>query len=522
MLTLRNVSLAHGANLLAENINFSIYNKQIIGLCGHNGCGKSTLLKAIENQNDAYDGHIELKGGTLVQSLAQEVSQSDDQALHYVISGHQKLYEIYQKLHYAETINDYDLMMKCHNQLAECDGYSAESKAAKMLKGLGFSDEGMRQAFNSFSGGWQVRLNLAKALFTPSDLLLLDEPTNHLDMEAIIWLESYLKHYQGAVMIVSHDRDFLDQVVTHIAYIENKNFKLYKGNYSTFEFERAQSIALNNATYRKQQVQIAHMQSYVDRFRYKASKAKQAQSRLKAIERMDQVKFIYESSPFRFQFKEADRMPNPMVTVDKVKLGYDDNVILDKLKFSIRSGERIGLLGINGAGKSTLIKSICGELKPVSGQIEIFSGTKIGYFAQHQLDALDVTVNALTLLRRIAPSSSERELITYLGGFGFSRDDSSRVLDGFSGGEKARLALALIIWQKPNLLLLDEPTNHLDMTMRQALTEALQNFKGALILVSHDRYLLKTLVDELYLIKDGQLAMFNGALEDYQTIWKNH
>ncbi|TNF66308.1 MAG: ATP-binding cassette domain-containing protein [Gammaproteobacteria bacterium] len=520
MLTFRNVAIAHGANTLVEGINFSVYKKQIIGLCGHNGCGKSSLLATINHQSEVQTGTVELKGGVRVQSLAQEVTQSDDKAIDFVISGDANLHKIYQDLAYAETINDYDLMMKSHQRLSECDGYSAQAKAAKMLNGLGFSDEAMQNPYQSFSGGWRMRLNLAKCLFTPSDLLLLDEPTNHLDMEAIIWLENFLKHYQGAVVLVSHDRDFLDQVVTHIGYIEHQAFKLYKGNYSTFEYERAQAIALNNASYKKQQTQIAHMQSYVDRFRYKASKAKQAQSRLKALERMDKIKFIYEASPFRFEFKEPNKMPNPMVTFDKAVLGYNEVDILTKLKFSIRSGERIGLLGINGAGKSTLIKGICGQLKPKSGLIEVFSGVKIGYFAQHQLDELDVSVNALTLLRRIAPGVTERELITYLGGFGFSRDDSYRILSSFSGGEKSRLALALIIWQKPNLLLLDEPTNHLDMDMRQALTEALNNFEGALVVVSHDRYLLKTLVDELYLIKNGQLEVFSGALEDYQSIWK--
>ncbi|MCF6764148.1 ATP-binding cassette domain-containing protein [Thiotrichales bacterium 19S3-7] len=520
MLTFRNVSIAHGANTLVENVNFSVYKKQVIGLCGHNGCGKSSLLATITHNSEVQKGEVELKGGVSVQALEQEVHQSEIKAIDFVISGDAHLYKIYQDLADAEAINDYDLMMKCHQKLSECDGYSAQATASKMLKGLGFSDEAMLASYQSFSGGWRMRLNLAKCLFTASDLLLLDEPTNHLDMEAIIWLENFLKHYQGAVVLVSHDRDFLDQVVTHIGYIEAKSFKLYKGSYSTFEYERAQAIALNNASYKKQQVQIAHMQSYVDRFRYKASKAKQAQSRLKAIEKMQQIKFIYEASPFRFEFKAPQRMPNPMLRCDKASLGYGEVDILTKLKFSIRSGERIGLLGVNGAGKSTLIKGICGQLKPKAGVIEVFSGTKIGYFAQHQVDELDVSVNAITLFRRIAPTVSERELITYLGGFGFNRDDSYRVLSSFSGGEKSRLALALIIWQRPNLLLLDEPTNHLDMDMRQALTQALTNFEGALVVVSHDRYLLKTLVDELYLIKDGQLEVFDGALEDYQAIWK--
>lgn len=518
MLNLKNVSISHGANPLVEKINFSVYPKQIIGLVGENGCGKSSLLSILRENQEPHEGEIEYKRGTEVVSLLQEIEETSESAINYVISGLPHIYHIYQNLAHAEEVNDYDLMMKCHQALSDCDGYKVESDAAKILNGLGFTEEQMKLPVKAFSGGWRMRLSLARCLLAPSDLLLLDEPTNHLDMEAIIWLENYLKHYQGGVILVSHDRDFLDEVTTHIAHIENKNLKLYKGNYSSFELDRANAILLINAIHRKQQQARDHMMKYVERFRYKASKAKQAQSRLKAIEKMVLVDPIYEKNAFNFSFLKPEKMPNPMVTMDKVKLGYDEKIIIDKFNLSIRAGERIGLLGVNGAGKSTLIKGLFGTLKPLSGASELFPGTQVGYFAQHQVDNLDLEATALILLRRLSPTKAEKELIQYLAKFGFSRDQSLTEVKRFSGGEKSRLALALMIWQKPNLLLLDEPTNHLDMSMRKALTDALQEFEGALILVSHDRYLLRTLVDELYLIDQNKLTRFDGTVDDYRRL----
>lgn len=518
MLSLQNATIARGAENLIENINLSVYAKHRIGLVGANGCGKTSLFSAIQGQLSLAQGRLDLQKGLRIQSLAQEVPGLDATAVDYVISGDPLLGKIYEKLAHSEKVQDYELMMRCHHQLSEVDGYSAEARAAKILAGLGFSQAEIQEPVKSFSGGWRMRLGLAKCLFSPSDLLLLDEPTNHLDMEAILWLEEFLKSFTGGMLIVSHDRDFLDHVVTHIAHVENRQLKLYTGDYSTFELQRAQNIALQNAEHRKQQAQISHMMNFVDRNRAKATKARQAQSRLKAIARMEIVQPFYESSPFSFQFKKPDRMPNPMINMAQVSLGYGENMVLKKVNLTLRAGDRIGLLGINGAGKSTLIKSICGELPPLTGKIERFPGTQIGYFAQHQVDHLPLDISPLQLMKDLASGSSERELTTYLGSFGFPRDEALCNISKFSGGEKSRIALAVIIWQRPNLLLLDEPTNHLDMEMRQALSFALQNFEGSLLVVSHDRYLMRTLVDELYLIQNGSLKRFEGSVEDYQGL----
>lgn len=515
MITLQNIAISRGANVLLQDVNFSVYAKQIITLVGKNGCGKSSLFAAILDQLEPSAGDIAIKTGTRINHLQQEIAGTDQSALDYVVSADEQLSGILTKLTAAEQLNDFNEMAECHHQLSEIDGYTAQAKAAKILHGLGFSQQNLSEPVQSFSGGWRMRLNLARCLFMPSDLLLLDEPTNHLDMEAIIWLEKYLKHYQGGVLMVSHDRDFIDQVTTDIAHVDDGLIKLYHSNYSDFELLRAQQIAVQNAQFKKQQAQINHIMKYVDRFRYKASKAKQAQSRLRRIERMELLKPIHQMSPFQFQFQPADRMPNPMITMHKVDLGYADELVLCDVKFSLATGMRIGLLGMNGAGKSTFIKGLCGALKPLSGKVEQSSGVQIGYFAQHQVDELPLDESPLQLLRRQAPQQPENELVRYLGSFGFDRDQSNTLLNQFSGGEKSRVALALIVNQKPNLLLLDEPTNHLDLDMREALMLALQQYNGALILVSHDRYLLRSLVDELYLIDEGAVKRFDGAVEDY-------
>ena len=518
MLKLQNISITRGSNLLIDNIDLVAFEKNVIGLIGSNGCGKTSLFAAILGQLEPSHGEVQLKKGTKIVSIEQEVPAVEASALSYTISGDTKLFSVLQKLEHAESVNDYAVIMDCHTRLHEIDGYSAEAKAAKILHGLGFSQQEMQQSVKQFSGGWRMRLNLAKCLYTPSDLLLLDEPTNHLDMETIIWLENYLRNYPGAVIMVSHDQDFLDNTVTHIAHIENQHLKLYTGNYSSFEIQHSQAIALQNAQYRKQQTQINHMMKFVARFSASASKAKQAQSRLKAIEKMELVQPVFDKSPFKFEFMQPGRMPDPMLTLKKVELGYDTKVILRNINLNLMAGQRVGLLGINGAGKSTLIKCICGELKPLQGMVERPSKLVIGYFAQHQVDHLDLEGTALSQLRDIAEGEGEKRLISYLGSFGFSRDQSLSPLKQFSGGEKARVALALMIWQRPNLLLLDEPTNHLDLEMRQALTMALQNYQGALVLVSHDRHLMRTLVDELYLIDKGQLSSYDGSVESYQQM----
>lgn len=515
MLKLKNLSIARGAKHLIDQINLDLFPGMVVGIVGKNGCGKSSLFSVLEGHDDPAAGDVDIKNGTQVVILEQEVPALDCSAIHYVLSGDKALFAVYERLAHAEAVQDYALMMDCHGQLSDMDGYSSEAQAAKILHGLGFSQQVMQQMVKSFSGGWRMRLNLAKCLFAKSDCLLLDEPTNHLDMEAIIWLEQFLKHYQGGVLMVSHDRDFLDHTVTHIAHIEQQQMKLYPGNYSRFELQRAEALAVQQAQFEKQQAKIAHMMHYVDRFRYKASKAKQAQSRLKAVERMEKVAPVLADNQFSFEFFSAGNMPNPMLTMRKVKLGYDDHVVLSQVTLSIYAGDRIGLLGVNGAGKSTLVKAICGDLQSHHGLIERPSGIRVGYFAQHQVDYLPLDESPLQLLSRIAPGVGERELCGYLGRFAFDRDQALTPLKTFSGGEKSRVALALMVWQKPNLLLLDEPTNHLDMEMREALGLALQNYDGAMLLVSHDRYLLKTLVDQLWLVKEGHVAPYEKSVDDY-------
>lgn len=517
MLKLLDLGISRGAKVLIQHVNLDIFEKMVVGIVGANGSGKSSLFAAIRGELEPSHGEISSKRDLRVSSVEQETPASDISAIEYAISGDKALFTVFHRLHQAEQHQDYDAMMECHNQLAEMDGYSAEAKAAKILIGLGFSHEQHSQPVKSFSGGWRMRLNLAKCLFAPSELLLLDEPTNHLDLEAIFWLEEYLKHFSGAILLVSHDRDFLDHVVSHIAHVENGELKLYSGNYSAFEIQRAQQMAVQNAQFRKQQAHISHMMEFVDRFRFKSSKAKQAQSRLKAIEKMELIKPVYEQAGFRFQFLKPDRMPNPMLSIRKADFGYEHRCIIKQVNFSLMAGERIGLLGVNGAGKTTFIKGMCGQIKPLAGVVEPAPSLNIGYFAQHQIDYLPIEISPLALFKQLPNSKTEKELLNYLGGFGFDRDQSLSPIKQFSGGEKARIALALIIWQRPNLLMLDEPTNHLDLDMRQALSFALQNYEGALILVSHDRYLLRTLVDELFLIEQGKLQKFDGSVEDYQA-----
>lgn len=520
MLTLQNLTISRGNKVLMNSVDLSIFEKQRMGIVGSNGCGKTSLFAAILGELEPYRGEINLTKNLRIASVSQEVLATDISAIDYTISGDKNLFSVLQTLRKAEEKEDYETISHCHLQLHEMNGYRAEAQAAKILHGLGFSQEEMQAPLSQFSGGWRMRLNLARCLFAPSDLLLLDEPTNHLDMEAIIWLEEFLKNYPGAIFIVSHDQDFLDNTVTHIAHIENQQLKLYTGNYSSFEIQHAQEIAIQNAQYKKQQTKISHMMDFVNRFRAKASKAKQAQSRLRAVEKMELVEPIYARLPFQFHFLPPKHMPQHMLSIKKADIGYDQHIVIKRADLSIRAGDRLGLLGVNGAGKSTLIKAICGELQPLSGMIDRVSSLNIGYFAQHQVDHLPLTMNAVSLLKELDKTKTEKELIQYLGGFGFSRDQSLSPLKQFSGGEKSRVALALIIFQKPNLLLLDEPTNHLDLEMRQALTLALQEYEGAILLVSHDRHLMRTLVDQLYLIKDGKLQIFSGSVEDYQSMYK--
>jgi ATP-binding cassette subfamily F protein 3 len=518
MLILQNVTIARGAKILIEKFSLNVLEKNVIGIIGANGSGKSTLFSVIKGNLEADSGKVEIHKNIKIQFLEQETPGLDLSALQYTLSSDEVLFQIFETLALAEKNGDDATIVDCHCRLGEIDAYSAEARAAKILVGLGFAHSQLSQPVKAFSGGWRMRLNLAKCLFAQSHLLLLDEPTNHLDMEAIIWLENFIKHYQGAVLIVSHDRDFLDHTVTHIAHLENQQLKLYTGNYSSFEIERSNAIQQQKATYQKQQAKISQTMQFVNSFGAKASKAKQAQSRLKMLEKIKRVEPVYEKSPFTFRFMEPDRMPTPMIVMRSADLGYNNSTILKNITVNITAGQRLGLLGVNGAGKSTLIKGLCNELNLLKGTREIYPGTQIGYFAQHQVDYLPLDASPLSLFKDLPNAGLEKDILSYLGRFNFNRDQALSSLKYFSGGEKARLALALIIWNKPNLLLLDEPTNHIDMEVRQALMLALQEYVGAMILVSHDRYLMRALVDELFIIKEGSLIRFDGSVEDYQAL----
>jgi ATP-binding cassette subfamily F protein 3 len=516
MIMLRNISLRRGSKVLLEDINWTIFPKQHIGLIGANGCGKSSLFSMFLNKLHPETGEFELSPQLRLAHLAQETPGYTQRALDYVLDGDEQLRDLQQQLDIAEQHENGELIARLHQQLSDINAYTATARAAQLLSGLGFNSQDQQKLVSAFSGGWRVRLNLAKALMCPSDILLLDEPTNHLDLDAVLWLEMWLTKYTGTLLLISHDRDFLDKVVDHIAHIEHKQLKCYSGNYSSFEKQRATNLLVQQATYEKQKKQIDHMQKLVARFRALASKARQAQSRLKAIDRMELISVVQADSPFTFQFKPTGPCPNPLLRIENVSAGYADKIILTDINLSLTSKDRIGLLGPNGAGKSTLIKLMAGELSPLSGIKECGNGLRIGYFAQHQIDHLDLDKTPLDHLSRLAPGIKEQLLRTFLGSFGFSGDRVTEQVTIFSGGEKSRLALALLVWQKPNLLLLDEPTNHLDLEMRHALSLALQEYEGAMIIVSHDRFLLRSTADSLWLVSNGQVSDFTGDLVDYQ------
>lgn len=516
MITFKNVTLRRGANVLLESVNWTIFHKQRIGIIGANGAGKTSLFGLLLNELQPDLGDLDIPRHITIAHVAQETAATDKSALDYVLDGDTEWRALQDKLLIAEQQEDGEKIIALHEKIAAIDGYAAPSRAAQLLAGLGFAHEGQQKPVSSYSGGWRVRLNLAKALMCRSDVLLLDEPTNHLDLDAVLWLEQWLMKYAGTLLLISHDRDFLDQTIDHIVHLSHQQLKLYTGNYSLFEKQRAEAMLLQQATYEKQQRQLAHLQSFVNRFRAKASKAKQAQSRLKAIDRMDLVCAVQSESPFQFSFREPGRCPNPLLTLQHAKIAYGDHVIFEHLNVGLTPSDRIAILGPNGAGKSSLIKLLAGELMPANGIREAAPGLKIGYFAQHQVDHLRLDETPLDHLRDLAEKEPEVELRKYLGSFGFIGNRVFEPVANFSGGEKSRLALALIVWQKPNLLLLDEPTNHLDLEMRQALSLALQGFEGAMLLVSHDRFLVRTTTDRFMLAADGQLQEFEGDLIDYQ------
>lgn len=515
MIVASNIEFIRGGKPLLENASATINPRQKVGLVGANGCGKSSFFTLLKKESQVDNGDLSIPPNWRLASVAQETPALDQNALQYVIDGDSHFRLLQQKLRDAENENNGTKIAEMHIQLDNAGGYTIESRAAELLAGLGFSQQAQGRSVSDFSGGWRMRLNLAQALLCPSDLLLLDEPTNHLDLDAVIWLEKWLRQYAGTLVLISHDRDFIDSVVDKIIHIEQQQLHEYTGNYSSFELQRAEKLAQQQSSFEKQQKQISHMHSYIDRFRYKASKAKQAQSRIKALEKMQQLLPAHVDSQFSFSFRKPDALPMPLLTLEKVCAGYDDLLILDKIKLNLVPGSRIGLLGRNGAGKSTLIKLLSNELKPISGKIEINPNAKIGYFAQHQLEFLRLDETPLEHLSRLAPEEKELPLRNFLGSFGFQGDKALDKVAPFSGGEKARLVLALLVWQKPNLLLLDEPTNHLDLEMRHALTVALQEFEGAMVVVSHDRHLLRTTTDDLYLVHDQKVEPFVGDLDDY-------
>lgn len=515
MISLNNITLQRGRENLLQDTSLVVFEGRRVALIGRNGCGKSSLFALLRGEIVPEAGDLSIPAGSRISHMAQEVSHSDRTALDYVLDGHTELRRLQAAISAAEDANDNDRLSRLYEELETAGGYAAEHQAAELLHGLGFVNAEISQPVSSFSGGWRIRLNLAQALMMPSDIMLLDEPTNHLDMDTTFWLEQRLKRYQGTLILISHDRDFIDNVAQEIVHIEQKQLNLYKGNYSAFEKQRAERLAVQQSNYLKQQREIKHIQSFITRFKAKASKAKQAQSRVKQLANMEIVASAQIDSPFHFRFFENTKVSNPLISLRDLNLGYGENRVLSKVTFSLNPGDRLGLLGVNGAGKSTLIKSLTGDLKPQGGEITRGEHCHIGYFAQHQLEALDLDASALLHLQRIDPKATEQQIRNFLGGFDFHGDKAVEPIAPFSGGEKARLALALIVWQKPNLLLLDEPTNHLDLDMRSALTMALQEFTGALVVVSHDRHLLRHSVDQYILAHQGRVDYFDGTLEDY-------
>lgn len=515
MISINQAQLIRGSKTLLDETSLTIYPGHKVGLVGANGTGKSSLLALILGHLSLDKGEFSLPSGWQIATVAQETPALDVSALEYVIDGDSEYRQLEALLHKAQEENDGNAIALLHGKIDAIGGYAIHSRAGSLLAGLGFSEAEQSNPVKSFSGGWRMRLNLAQALLCRSDLLLLDEPTNHLDLDTMYWLEGWIKSYQGTLILISHDRDFIDEIVDEIVHVENQKLNFYKGNYSAFERIRAERMSQQQVAFERQQKERAHMQSFVDRFRYKASKAKQAQSRLKALERMTELLPSQADSPFYMEFRAPEALPNPLIKMEQVAIGYSDKPILSKVHLNLVPGARIGLLGRNGAGKSTLIKLLSGQLSPMTGLYEPNPGVNIGYFAQHQIEFLRLDDTPMQHLIRLAPNAREQELRNFLGGFGFNGDMALSPVRPFSGGEKARLVLALLVWQRPNLLLLDEPTNHLDLEMRHALTMALQTFEGAMVVVSHDRHLLRLTCSDYYLVDQGEVRAFDGDLDDY-------
>src|SRR5687768_6062800 len=519
MLSFSSLALRRGTRLLISDASFTVYRGEKVGIVGANGCGKSSLLALILGDLQPDAGSVEYPSQLVVAHVAQELEATGRPAIEFVMDGDEELRATEAAIAKAEANNAGAALGELHARYAALGGYDARSRAGKLMHGLGFSVADETRPVSAFSGGWRVRLNVAQALMCRSDLLLLDEPTNHLDLDAVIWLEQWLRNYPGTLMMIAHDREFLDRTVDRIVHIENGAAKIYTGNYSAFEEQRASQLAQQQSMYERQQREIKHMMSFVERFKAKASKAKQAQSRIKALERMERIAPAHVDSQFEFTFLPPQKLPRPLLTLENQSVGYGERVVLDGISMTIAPGSRIALLGRNGAGKSTLMKMLAGELQPFSGKRTEARDLKIGYFAQHQLEQLSVDDSPLGHLKRLggdaAAKATEQELRSFLGGFGFSGDRVFEPVGPFSGGEKARLVLALVSYLRPNLLLLDEPTNHLDLEMRQALAVALQDYEAAVVLVSHDRHLLRAVADDLILVDQGRATPFDGDLDDY-------
>ncbi len=517
MITLSDVTLMRGSKVLLEHASTQIFPGHKTALIGSNGCGKSTLFALLRGELAVDAGDCQVPAHWRIVSVAQETPAVDRSAINYVIDGDKILRDLQARLADAEARHDGEAMGQLHGQLEQTGAYDVEARAATILAGLGFTTAQLNAPVTDFSGGWRMRLNLAQALLCPSDLLLLDEPTNHLDLDAVIWLEKWLQRYSGTLILISHDKAFIDNTVAQIVSVEQQQLIAYTGNYSSYEKQRAERLRLQNIEYQKQQDKIAHLESFITRFKAKASKAKQAQSRIKQLERMEQTLPAHAASAFNFEFAEPTGLPNPLIQMRDIKLGYGEKVILNNVKLNLVPGSRIGLLGRNGQGKSTLIKLLACVHDPMQGDFTTAKGLNVGYFAQHQLETLDPKASAILHLQRLDKQATEQQLRDYLGGFGFHGDQALEPVAPMSGGEKARLVLALIVYQKPNLLLLDEPTNHLDLEMRHALNMALQGFEGAMVLVSHDRFLLSSVCEDFYLVDSGEVEPFNGDLDDYRA-----
>ena len=516
MISLRNFALRRGERLLLSNVDLALHAGYRVGVVGRNGTGKSSLFAAIKGELEADKGDVDLPGKVRIASVAQETPSLPDPALEFVLGGDEVLAAAVREEAEANAREDWEAVAAAHQKLAELNGYDAEARAGRLLHGLGFPAETHRRPVSSFSGGWRVRLNLARALMMPSDLLLLDEPTNHLDLDAVFWLEQWLLKYPGTLLLISHDREFLDNVATHTLHLHGGGAKLYVGGYTDFERQRAEQLRQQQIAHEKEQAERAHLQSFIDRFKAKASKARQAQSRMKRLAKLSGTEAVRAEREFRIEFAPPPKLPFSLIRLNHLEAGYGkDAVVLHDVDFGLEAGDRIGLLGPNGAGKTTLVRTLVGDLPVVAGERSVHPDLRIGYFAQHTVESLHEGQSPIDHFRELSPDAPTQAFRDFLGKWNFPGDRAFETVDGFSGGERARLALALIAWQQPNVLLLDEPTNHLDLEMREALAEALSDFDGAIVMVSHDRHLIGLVCDTFWRVADGVVEPFAGDLDEY-------